>query len=305
MTPTSVLDYYEAFEHALSSMSGVRQEYRRHFGCSETPPPPGYCWFKGAVSPERHAEFADWGCEAVQALEDRFLAELPRLQPKSVLDIGCGNGALLQHLADTLPEASLTGINFQSTQVQAARRLLAGRAEVVEADFLQHSFERRFELVCLVESAFHMPDKAELCRRIANVLEPMGEVWLLDIVIAERASGTFNSLGREQTLFNYVPRDEWRRRFGEHNLEETEFLDLSRPIAEFLQVSNIDVLRDEYFLPRLRSTPRDTSLPSQPHPEPKSFVDLMVQIATQYRRLSRLLRGGMLQYVLMRYRAQG
>jgi hypothetical protein len=135
-----------------------------------------------------------------------------------------------------------------------------------------------------------MPDKAALCRRVAQATAPGGEVWLVDIVIAERAAATFDALGRDQSLFNYVSRAEWQRCFGECGLEEIAYEDLSRPVAEFLRVSDLNVLRDDYFSPRLISAPA-------------AHLELMVQIATQYRRLSRLLRGGMLQYVMMRYRA--
>ncbi len=301
----SAFDYYQALEQALSALTYLRGEYRRHFGCSQTPPPKGYCWFKGVVSPERHPDYAEWACSAAAELESRFLSELPRLKPRSVLDIGCGNGAMLRHLADTNAGTLLCGINFQPLQVRTARKLLEGTSvEIIEADFLRHSFARRFELVCLVESAFHMPYKAELCRRIADVLAPGGEVWLLDIVIAERASSAFQMLGRDQTLFNYIPRTEWRSLFADQGLEEFEFVDLSRGVVEFLQVSEISVLRDEYFVPRMTSTLCEASMRARDQAEANASLELLVQIATQYRRMARLLRGGMLEYALMRYRSR-
>jgi SAM-dependent methyltransferase len=294
-SPPSALDYYGTLELALSGLTSARGEYRRHFGCSNVPMPPGYCWFKGVVAPEHHPDYAEWACNAATELETRFLSELPRLQPKSALDVGCGNGGLLLRLARSLGSADLWGINFQSTQAQTATRVLEGTsAKIIEADFLEHPFARRFDLVCLIESAFHMPDKAKLCQRLADVVAPGGEVWLLDIVVGERVAATFDNLGREQALFNYVPRAEWLRHFAAHGLGEIEFVDLSRGVAEFLRVSEIDVLKEEYFRPRLA--------PLVGH-DLEAHVGRMVEVATQYRRLSRLLRGGMLQYVLMRFRA--
>jgi len=302
-TGASILDYYEAFELALSGLSSVRGEYRRHFGCPTSSAPAGYCWFKGVIAPERHPDYADWLIPTGTELEARLLADLPRLAPTSLLDIGCGNGALLRRLADRHIAATLTGINFHPMQVRTARWLLDGtRAEVIEADFMQHAFGRRFELAYLFESAFHILDKPQLCRRIAEVLLPRGEVWLLDIVIAERAASTFQILGRDQSPFNYVPRAEWQRCFGESGLKETEFVDLSRPVAEFLQVSDIGILREEYFRPRLTLALRESSPPERHQADVERALELMVRIATEYKRLSRLLRGGMLQYVLMRYR---
>jgi hypothetical protein len=120
-------------------------------------------------------------------------------------------------------------------------------------------------------------------------------------VIAERAANAFASLGQAQTTFNYVPLHDWRQLFAKHGVHEVEVIDLSQGIAEFLKVSDINVLRDEYFAPRMLASfgPEATEQDKAPLPR---FVELMVQVANEYRRLSRLLRGGMLQYVLMRWR---
>ncbi|HVY32729.1 MAG TPA: methyltransferase domain-containing protein [Polyangiaceae bacterium] len=304
--PVSALEYYEAFEQALSSLTRLRREYRRHFGASDRPAPPGYCWFKGVVSPERHPDYAEWACSAAAELEARFLSELPRLAPRSVLDVGCGNGALLLRLSEECPGAELRGVNFQPRQAAVARGLLQNtRAEIIEANFLELELGRRFELICMVESAFHMPDKAELCRRLAAALEPGGEVWLLDIVIAERASSAFTTLGRDQTLFNYVPLELWHSSFNPHGIQNVELVDLSREISDFLQVSDVNVLRDKYLQPRMSSTLCEASTLARTHGDPARLLELMVRTANEYRRLSRLLRGGMLQYVLMRWRKAG
>jgi SAM-dependent methyltransferase len=297
MQPSPVLDYYEVFEAALSSLSNMCGEYRRHFGSHKSPPPPGYCWFKGVTQPERHPDYAQWLRDAGTEMENLLLSAMPRKRPQRVLDVGCGNGALLRRLSRDYPGVELCGINLQPTQVTVARRLLAETAaEVVEADFFKHRFTERFDVACMVESAFHMPDKNALCRRLAEVLGPAGEAWLIDIVIAERAADTFQSLGRGE-LFSYVARKEWQAIFAEAGFEELELVDLSSGAAQVLTVSDIATLQREYFRPRLEVAMSDA--------EPARLdaaTATMVQVATEYRRLSRLLKGGMLQYVLMRYR---
>lgn len=289
--------YYDVFEAALSELTQVCGEYRRHFGSHRIPPPPGYCWFKGVTQPVRHPDFAQWLRDAGTEMEGVLLSAMPRKQPRRLLDVGCGNGALLHRLAREYPGLELCGINFQPAQVAAARKLLAGTAvEVVQADFFEHRFSEPFDVACMIESAFHMPDKAALCRRLAEVLAPNGEAWLIDIVIAERAADTFQSLGRGE-LFSYVPRKEWQARFAEAGFEELELIDLSPGAAQVLTVSDIGTLEREYFRPRLTLALENAS------PERlDAATGTMARIATEYRRLSRLLKGGMLQYVLMRYR---
>lgn len=290
------IEYYEVFEAALSSLTEVCGEYRRHFGAHRIPPPEGYCWFKGVTQPERHPDYAQWLRDAGTEMEGVLLSAMPGKQPRRMLDVGCGNGALLQRLSREYPGVELTGINFQPTQVAAARRLLAGTsAQVIQGDFLEHQFAERFDVVYLIESAFHMPDKAELCRRLAQCLAPAGEVWLIDIIIAERAADTFQNLGRD-ALFNYVPRATWQSSFAAAGLQELELVDLSSGAAQVLTVSDITQLKSDYFRPRLAQ-----ALASVSAEQLEAAVAMLVQIATEYRRLSRLLRGGMLQYVLMRY----
>jgi hypothetical protein len=97
-----------------------------------------------------------------------------------------------------------------------------------------------------------------------------------------------------------VPRREWQTAFGAAGFEEVEFTNLSQAAADVLQISDIKLLEAEYFRPRLRQA---LSVDAPVSDEKlNGAVAMMVQIATEYRRLSRLLRGGMLEYALMRYR---
>lgn len=296
MTAASVNDYYDAIELALAGLEEHFGEFRRHLGISPVAPPDGYCWFKGATAPDRHPEFTAWGCDAVERLHGRFFSDLSRLEPGSVLDAGCGNGGTLQHLAADGVTASLVGVNAQPRQVATARRILRGTgAEIVQADFLEHAFERRFDLIVMVESAFHMPDKRRLVRRVRDLLTVGGELWLLDIVVAERAASAFEALGGIGSLFHFATRSEWLRVGTDAGMVELEYSDLSRPASVYLQVSDVETLRCDYFAPRMAG-----------HPHAEALTATMVEVAVQYRRLSRLFRSGMLEYALMRYRkAQG
>ena len=301
-TATTTADYYEVFEAALSGLT-ARGEYRRHFGAPATSSPPGYCWFKTVTAPERHLDYLAWLDDAGTRLERQLLADMPRKRPNRLIDVGCGNGPLLRRVTREHPGVAVTGINSQPTQLRIAHQALQGTgAKLVEGDFLQHELGSGFDVALLLESAFHMPNKAQLCRRLAQVLAPDGEVWMIDIAIAERAAEAFQSLGSE-TLFNYVPRKEWQVRFAEHGFAELEFTDLSRGAADVLQISDIKLLERDYFTPRLTAAMSHGA--AEPDAQIRTAVARMVQIATDYRRLSRLLRGGMLQYVLMRYKKTG
>jgi SAM-dependent methyltransferase len=299
---SGVVDYYEAIELALSDLVRLRGEYRRHFGLPLRPAPPGYCWFKGMVAPAQHPEFADWVIESGNELERRLLEPLATLAPQRVLDVGCGNGLLLRRMVDSGVTAKLTGINLHPRQMQAARSLLVGTSTtLIEADFLHQAFQERFDVAYLFESAFHIADKAKLCQRLAEVLAPGGQAWLIDIVVAERAANVFQGVGEQTSVFSYIPRADWQRHFAAAGLAESEFSDLSSPVAQYLQVSDVATLKRDYFAPRLEAALSD--YPAEDRASKlQAVLGTMTEVATEYRRLGRLLRGGMLQYALMRYR---
>jgi SAM-dependent methyltransferase len=299
---SGVVNYYEAIELALSDLVRLRGEYRRHFGLPVRPAPPGYCWFKGMVAPGQHPEFVDWVIESTNELERRLLEPMAALAPKRVLDVGCGNGMLLRRMIDGGVPASFAGVNLHPLQMQTARGLLAGTSvTLIEGDFLRQPFDERFEVAYLFESAFHIADKAKLCQRLADVLAPGGQAWLIDIVVAERAANVFQGVGEQSSVFTYTSRATWQQNFTAAGLTETEFIDLSAPVAQYLQVSEIGTLKRDYFAPRLAAALGDYPAEGRAA-KVQAMLEVMTEVATEYRRLARLLRGGMLQYVLMRYR---
>lgn len=53
-----------------------------------------------------------------------LVSELRRLRPKTVVDLGCGNGALLSDLHAALPHTSLVGIDLSAAQLEQNRRAM-------------------------------------------------------------------------------------------------------------------------------------------------------------------------------------
>ena len=91
-------------------------------------------------------EGVDWRDEVSQRLRfDELLAVCDRLDGISVLDWGCGYGALLSHLRGRGSDAEYTGFELAETMVEHARETFAGdprarfvtdRAELVETDYV-------------------------------------------------------------------------------------------------------------------------------------------------------------------------
>jgi len=89
-----------------------------------------------------------------QIYDDRFLARIRALQPRSLLDVGCGAGALIARVSETVRRAA--GIEADAGQVAAAEarglEVHLGRAEALP--FAAESFD----LVTFQFVPHHLPD---------------------------------------------------------------------------------------------------------------------------------------------------
>ena len=88
----------------------------------------------------------------------RILKEMIRpLDFRSVLDVGCGQGAFLQELQSELPHIEVHGIDISSSAVELARKRVAnGRFSML--DITTKFLEEKCDLVVCSEVVEHIPD---------------------------------------------------------------------------------------------------------------------------------------------------
>jgi 2-polyprenyl-3-methyl-5-hydroxy-6-metoxy-1,4-benzoquinol methylase len=130
--------------------------------------------------------FDKYGSEnpVVRRLLGRFqaaLADLLRLAaPSSVLDVGCGEGALTQAWAVALGSARVVGVDLQDARLHAewqARQspnlnFMAARAEELPFG------DAEFDLVAAIESLEHVPDPD---RALAEMVRVSGRHLLVSV----------------------------------------------------------------------------------------------------------------------------
>lgn len=99
-----------------------------------------------------------------------------RLRPRRVLDVGCGTGRLLGHLAAYAENATLIGVDISAGMLATAR----GNASCGRIAFCQGAAEdlpfadAAYDLVTATISFRHWRDKAAGVREVARVLAPGG-----------------------------------------------------------------------------------------------------------------------------------
>jgi 2-polyprenyl-3-methyl-5-hydroxy-6-metoxy-1,4-benzoquinol methylase len=97
--------------------------------------------------------------------------------PLSLLDIGCGNGSFLRHVAGHTDRFVCYGLDLNPRLVEHARTTFGDR--VACADVFEESAvtkDRRFDVICFFEVLEHQPDPGEFIERVRGLLRPGGLV---------------------------------------------------------------------------------------------------------------------------------
>lgn len=130
-------------------------------------------------------------CDAYRAYAQRQLA-LGRMEdglptaPFRVLDIGCGTGALAEHVLNALPVCRLTGVDISPEMLRQARRRLSGEATFVIGDAEKLPFgDGLYDAVVMSDVFHHCPDPRRAAFEAWRVLKHdgvlvLGDIWSAD-----------------------------------------------------------------------------------------------------------------------------
>lgn len=117
-------------------------------------------------------------------IADQAEAALGR-PPERVVDLGCGVGGTVFHLAQKWPDALLCGITISAEQVRLAQMhgnasALDARCSFLRSDFTLPMTLPRADLVVAVESHVHAPSATQFLQSALRHLRPGGVLVLVD-----------------------------------------------------------------------------------------------------------------------------
>jgi SAM-dependent methyltransferase len=175
------------------------------------PAPPDYAHGYLALHPTLHAE------DAPRKVREILSVLPPDAPPRTLLDYGCGAGAVLTGLVRALDAERGVGVDVSPAAVKLARSLCTdGRAAFLDCAELD---AERFECVLLVDVLEHLPDPAATLRALA----PLGDRAVVRLPLERTA------LNRVMAWLGMDPLPALEERFGHiHHFGLREALGLVR-----------------------------------------------------------------------------
>jgi 2-polyprenyl-3-methyl-5-hydroxy-6-metoxy-1,4-benzoquinol methylase len=163
---------------------------------------------------------------------ERSLDELlARAEPRSLLDVGCGEGVLVQSWALRLPQARVVGIDLQEDSIQAGwsqRQAPNLEYRTMPAEDLPFASDE-FDVACAIEVLEHVPDAEHTLAEMARCAErhllvsvPREPLWRM----LNLARGAYISqLGNTPGHLNHWSRRSFTRLLARHG----EIVELRSP----------------------------------------------------------------------------
>lgn len=138
----------EAVKQASPAQESQEQEYCVPYHYISTMPENGFAQHLVDI----------WGINYISTIEF-ILKEIDELQPRSLIDIGCGDGRLTREIHDRFLQVKVVGADFSARAIALARAMNYDVGDLVfrQFDISTVQFEQQFDAAILMEVYEHIP----------------------------------------------------------------------------------------------------------------------------------------------------
>ena len=134
--------------------------------------------------PERYAKSFDDPARDAWQMPARVIEALKLAEDSSVADIGAGTGYFSLRLAKVVPRGTVYAVDIEPKMLEYVRNRAktAGLANVVPvlADSVSARLPKAVDVVLVVDTYHHIPNRAAYFRNLAKGLTPGGRVAIVD-----------------------------------------------------------------------------------------------------------------------------
>ena len=95
---------------------------------------------------------------------------------KSLLDVGCGTGALLELLNNINPDMRRIGIELNAERAKFAKRV--AKCEIYQVPIEKFSYESKFDVITIINVLSHIPSFDDLFTSIHKLIAKNGKIIL-------------------------------------------------------------------------------------------------------------------------------
>jgi SAM-dependent methyltransferase len=168
--------------------------------------------------PAGHPHYAEWKIRKASC--QRLLHWLTKKQtPLNILEVGCGNGWLSAQMA-AVKNATVTGIDINTTELEQAQRVFAGKANLhfIKAEPAVILKEKSFDVIVFAASIQYFPSVKKIINTALSQLTLQGEIHILDSVFYKKEEVVPASL-RSKAYFSAVRFPQMQDYYFHHSIE--------------------------------------------------------------------------------------
>ena len=122
-----------------------------------------------------------WGINSVSAVEF-MLGEIEKLEPRSVIDIGCGDGRLTREIYNRFGDRRVVGADYSTRAIALARAMNQNAPALTfeRIDISAEDFDEPFDVAILMEVYEHIPidQTGAFLAGVRRALRPGGTLLL-------------------------------------------------------------------------------------------------------------------------------